>query len=149
MALSISRQRSIFRCARVEYGSEGCGVTAAGIKGGAGQSTLEVGDVVAQPASNVASSSGSHLGGLGSFLCSIEGSYRLLGLAALFSAVGCGLHADQFQARVFLDRVLAGVPLDAGSTTGDEDTGRDQDLDQQGAHAMTSFALSHSARRSG
>lgn len=130
MALSISRQRSIFRCTRVEYGSEGCGVTAAGIEGGAGQSTLEVGDVVAQLASNIAGSSSSSLGGLGSFRLSIEGSYDLGRLAALIGAVCGGLDADLLEALVFGDRVLASVPLDAGRDAGDEDAGGHQDLDQ-------------------
>lgn len=77
MAFSISRQRSIFRCARSEYGSEGCGIAAAGIKGGAGQSTLDIGDVVAQPASSISGKSGSNLCSLGALLCGIEGSYHL------------------------------------------------------------------------
>ena len=130
MALSISRQRSIFRCARSEYGSEGCGVTAAGIEGGAGQSTLEIGDVVAQPTRSIIGSSSSHLGRLGSFCLGIEGSYGLLGLAALLRAVGGSLDADLLQALVFGDRVLASVPLDADRGAGDEDASGDRDLDQ-------------------
>lgn len=136
VALSISRQRSIFRCARSEYGSEGCSVTAAGIEGGAGQSTLEIGKVVAQPASSIAGSSSSLLGCLGSFRCSIEGSYHLGGLAPFIGAVGGRLDAHLLEALVLGDRVLASVPLDAGRCTGDEDAGGDQDLDQQRAHGQ-------------
>lgn len=136
MALSISSQRLIFRCARSKYCSEGCGVTAAGIEGGAGQSTLEVGNVVAQPTSNIAGSNSSSLGRLGSFCLGIECSYGLLGLAALLGAVSCGLDADLLQALVLLDGVLASVPLDAGRGAGDEDAGGHQDLDQQRAHGQ-------------
>ena len=130
MALSISPHRFIFRSTRVEYGSEGCGVTAAGIEGGAGQSTLEIGDVVAQPTRSIIGSSSSHLGRLGSFCLGIEGSYGLLGLAALLRAVGGSLDADLLQALVFGDRVLASVPLDAESGTCNNDAGGDRDLDQ-------------------
>ena len=141
MALSISPQRFIFRSTRVEYGSEGCGVTAAGIKGGAGQSTLEIGDVVAQPTRSIIGSSSSHLGRLGSFCLGIEGSYRLLGLAALLGAVGRGLDADLLQALVFLDRVLASVPANASRTASHEDDGGDDNLDQDGAHGLVSGKL--------
>ena len=136
MALSISSQRLIFRCARSKYCSEGCGVTAAGIEGGAGQSTLEVGDVVAQPTSNIAGSNSSSLGRLGSFGRSIEGSYHLGGLTPLIGAACGGLDADLLEALVLGDRVLASVPLDAGHATGDEDAGGDQDLDEQRAHGQ-------------
>ncbi len=136
MALSISPHRFIFRSTRVEYGSEGCGVTAAGIEGGAGQSTLEIGDVVAQPTRSIIGSSSSHLGRLGSFCLGIEGSYGLLGLAALLRAVGGSLDADLLQALVFLDGILASVPLDAQCAAGQKDAGRDDDLDQQGAHDL-------------
>lgn len=71
---------------------------AAGIKGGAGQSTLDVGNVVAQPTSSIIGSSSSLPGHLDSFLCSIECSYGLFGLAPLVGPVGCGLDADQFDA---------------------------------------------------
>lgn len=136
VALSISSQRLIFRCARSKYCSEGCGVTAAGIEGGAGQSTLEVGNVVAQPTSNITGSNSSSLGRLGSFGCSIEGSYHLGGLAPFIGAMGGGLDADLLQALVLSDRVLACVPLDACGATSHEDPGGDQDLDQQRAHGQ-------------
>ena len=139
VALSISAQRFIFRSTRAEYGSKGCAVTAAGIKGGAGQSTLEVGKVVAQPARSITGSSGSHLGRLGSFGRGIQGSYHLGGLAALVGAVGCGLDADLIQALVLCDRVLAGVPFDSGCPAGHKEADRNDDLDQDAAHARSTI----------
>jgi len=136
VALSISRQRSIFRCTRSEYGSEGCSVTAAGIEGGAGQSTLEIGKVVAQPASSIAGSSSSLLGRLGSFRCSIEGSYHLGGLAPFIGAVGGRLDAHLLEALVLGDRVLASVPLDASGQPAQKDASGDRDLNQQRAHGQ-------------
>ena len=144
MAFSISRQRSIFRCARSEYGSEGGGVTAAGIEGGAGQSTLEIGDVVAQLASNIAGSSSSSLGCLGSSCRSIEGSYHLGGLTALICAVCGGLDADLLKALVLGDRVLTSVPLDAESGACDEDADGHHDLGQQAAHGFAGTGIRQS-----
>ena len=139
VTLSISAQRLIFRSTRVEYGSEGCGVLAAGIKGGAGQSTLDVGNVVAQPTSSVIGSSSSLAGHLDSFLCSIECSYGLFGLAPLVDPVGCGLDADGLKPQVLLDRVLTRVPLDATGHAGQEDADGNYGLDQDGAHASIRF----------
>ena len=113
--ISISRHRSIFRNARAEYGSEGCGMLAAGGKGGAGQSTLEVGEIVPQPASSTGSTISRSAGQYLTFAACIG---RLLYLGSLLpfrGPVGPRLFPDLLQAVVLGNGVLAVGPLHASA----------------------------------
>lgn len=140
VALSLSRQVRISFCALVEYGTEGCGVLAAGRKGGCGIAPLGVGEVVAQEVTLRASSISCNLILMGTGLGCIEGSYHLVGIFALDLAVFPLLAALVGHALKVDAGLHPQLPLHAGGRAQREDH-QQQDQLGEGAHPISTGLL--------